>query len=549
MLDALDTSARGYLVQRAVNGDTSAFDEIFTAYYTAVYDFAVWLSHDPPYAQDLAQEVFIQAHRKLHHLREPWNIKSWLFRIAQNLLIDHKRREKPVAELDADEGLANSIAAPKSTIPEEAIASNELSNPVRVAIQRLSTSHREMLVLREVHGMSYDEIADTTNNSLDYVKVNLHRARKHFKEYFSYQLLVEDPKPVCDELNEMLLEAHLDGELKGTQVRIIRNHIKTCDMCEQRKRELVALGGVFAAVPMMQPPGMTWAELADRAGDRLEGRDDTDVDTDKRWPDQSPDEPPAEEFPAQSASTPVEMPAAKSSSKPGVKIPRIAAVIGGIVLLALFGGVVLAFSPFDAEDGEQIEPIEGEDQPTPEEVGTQLMEAPPTDPGLAQPPDPADGDSEEPSADEGEPPSSTEGEEGTPDTSSGPNVVNITATFTSTPTEEVTPSSDPNVTVEFIPVYDCQWIEGSGFQWYEAERTYIDGTPVADEITGGPVSGGWQPGCPPEPPPPGGGTTGGTTGGVDDDDGPGGPGSSCSSNSDCAFPAKCISGVCVEPAG
>lgn len=238
------------LIQLAVRGNADAFSALFEHYFDSVYHFALWLCGDPQLAEDLTQETFIRAHKNMHKLGPPWNMRSWMYRMARNLYFDMRRREPEVHPLDP-QSYSSSDAD-----PEYHLVMSELSGPVRSALQRLSPNHREALILREVEHMQYEDIAAVMGISLDNVKVVLHRARSSFKDMYGVRLLMEDPLPDCQELNE-LLDAMCDGEPLGAQEARVREHLKGCPTCQQRKREAAALALLLGNLPKIGPlPGI-----------------------------------------------------------------------------------------------------------------------------------------------------------------------------------------------------------------------------------------------------------------------------------------------------
>src|SRR5574341_534898 len=247
-VDELDETRQIELIRRAARGDSEAFAALYDAHSEAIYNYALWLCNDPHLAQDIVQETFIRAHRGLARLGPPWNIRAWLRRLARNLYIDHARRHRPTSPLDTDTNLR--AVGPE---PERELLRGELSGPVRTALQKLPRQQREVLVLREIEGFNYTDIAETMGISLDSVKVNLHRASLAFRESYGLRLLVEDQLPRCDRSNE-LLDAYHDGQLSGDLEAEVRAHINDCSRCQQRKRELAALFILFRAQPRFKPP-------------------------------------------------------------------------------------------------------------------------------------------------------------------------------------------------------------------------------------------------------------------------------------------------------
>jgi RNA polymerase sigma-70 factor (ECF subfamily) len=236
------------MIQLAVHGNVEAFSALFEHYFEPVYNFALWLCNDPHAAEDLTQETFIRAHKNLHRLGPPWHVRSWLYRMARNLYVDTRRREPETNPLDpqaADLGSQND--------PENHLMMSELSGPVRLALQRLSPSHRQALILREVEHMQYEDIAAVMGMSLGNVKVMLHRARSSFKDAYGVRLMMEEPLPDCRVLNE-LLDTLCDGESLGDQEARVRDHLKDCPTCQQRKRMIAALVLLFRGQPVLKPP-------------------------------------------------------------------------------------------------------------------------------------------------------------------------------------------------------------------------------------------------------------------------------------------------------
>ncbi len=249
------------LIQQAGRGDKAAFETLFEAHFQAVYNYALNLSGDPALAEDLTQETFIRAHRSLSRFGPPWKFRPWLFQITRNLLQDHARRQHDLPELDE----AVALMRDPQPGPEQTLLSSERSARIRNALRRLPPHHREALILRELEGLSYDEIAMTMGVSSQYIKVLIHRARAKFQENYAVRLLAEEPLPDCPVLNERLDALH-DGEtLSGEEERFIRDHLRSCRVCQQRQRELVAFSVMLGAVlPVSPPPG-----LEGRALDRV----------------------------------------------------------------------------------------------------------------------------------------------------------------------------------------------------------------------------------------------------------------------------------------
>ena len=157
------------LVAAARQGDHAAFHELYRSYARMVH--GILLARVPHSAvEDLVQDVFLQAYRKLPRLRDPNAIGGWLAAIARNLSRDHYRRSRETTEL-TDERAA----------PDNPGAAAE-SAAVLGVVRELPDAYRETLILRLVEGMNGPEIAERTGLSPGSVRVNLHRGMKLLRQ-------------------------------------------------------------------------------------------------------------------------------------------------------------------------------------------------------------------------------------------------------------------------------------------------------------------------------------------------------------------------------
>jgi RNA polymerase sigma-70 factor (ECF subfamily) len=174
------------LVGRARRGDREAFTQLIMQYQVPLYNMALRMVGRPDDAADIAQEAFLRAWEKIRTLREA-PFKSWLFQIAANLCYDHFRRGKRYGVMpDEDQTSYQSsnvvglgIATPD---PQERAEANERTRLVRESIQALDHDMRIAIVLRDVNGMAYDEIASVLRVPLGTVKSRIARARAQVQE-------------------------------------------------------------------------------------------------------------------------------------------------------------------------------------------------------------------------------------------------------------------------------------------------------------------------------------------------------------------------------
>lgn len=178
------------LVERAKGGDTLAFDQLVGTYMDRIYNYVARMVHDPIEAEDIAQEAFVKAYRNLPSFRGASTFQTWLYRIASNLTIDSVRRRQRRdntcsldAPMDTEEGeLAREQADASTPGPVQDLETAETRRQVHRAIQQLSPKLRSVVILYELQGLSYEEIAEILGCPLGTVKSRLFNARMELKE-------------------------------------------------------------------------------------------------------------------------------------------------------------------------------------------------------------------------------------------------------------------------------------------------------------------------------------------------------------------------------
>jgi RNA polymerase sigma factor (sigma-70 family) len=170
--------------QEGVRPDRAAFAELLRRYKSHVDKILYHLAPDWQDRADLAQEVWIRVYRNIKRLNEPAKFKGWLSRIATNLFYDELRKRKRVApplSLDAprtmDDGEMTWEIAADAPSPDDTLATREFYEKLQVAIADLPEAFRTTIVLREIQGLAYEEIAEMTGVSLGTVKSRIARAR------------------------------------------------------------------------------------------------------------------------------------------------------------------------------------------------------------------------------------------------------------------------------------------------------------------------------------------------------------------------------------
>ncbi len=165
-------------------GDSEAFDEIYRAYEEMVFNLALRLSGDRERAADLSQEIFLRVYRHLGQFRGRSSLKTWIYRVAVNHCRSRLARRRPPSRPGADdeERLAR-LADPRRGPEERAMAGDE-ARRVERALAGLPRPFREAVVLRDLEGLAYDEIAEILGVRPGTVRSRIARGRGMLREAF-----------------------------------------------------------------------------------------------------------------------------------------------------------------------------------------------------------------------------------------------------------------------------------------------------------------------------------------------------------------------------
>ena len=176
------------LVERAQKGDTKAFEMLVVKYQRRIERLIARMVRDVDLVQDIAQESFIRAYRALPKFRGESAFYTWLYRIAVNTakkaLVDLKRdplvteSARAGANEDDDETSRPERELTDSETPDAGLASKEIAQAVNAAIEALSEDLRQAITLREIEGLSYEEIAEMMNCPIGTVRSRIFRARE-----------------------------------------------------------------------------------------------------------------------------------------------------------------------------------------------------------------------------------------------------------------------------------------------------------------------------------------------------------------------------------
>jgi RNA polymerase sigma-70 factor, ECF subfamily len=192
------------LVDRARAGDRAAFQALFQKYHRRVYSVALGVVKRPEDAMDVVQDAFIKVHKHLATFQGNSSFYTWLYRIVMNLGIDHVRRTRKVVEwgddVPLDQAAGDGALVPKvaDANPSRTLVRRELSDKIRQALDTLPEYHRAVILLREVEGMSYEEIAEVLDVPKGTIMSRLFHARRKMQDQLQPYLegdleIVEEP--------------------------------------------------------------------------------------------------------------------------------------------------------------------------------------------------------------------------------------------------------------------------------------------------------------------------------------------------------------------
>src|SRR6202795_4451415 len=176
------------LVTELQAGSETAFDWLVTHYHAPVYNLILSMLGDVADAADGTQEVFLKAFRGIRHFRQGSSLKTWLYRIAIREALNHKRwfkrhNQKNVSiDAEPEEGHNAIEIEDLSATPFEQLASHEIQLAVQGALQQVPDVFRSAVILRDIEGLSYEEVAEVLECSVGTVKSRILRGRRSLKE-------------------------------------------------------------------------------------------------------------------------------------------------------------------------------------------------------------------------------------------------------------------------------------------------------------------------------------------------------------------------------
>jgi RNA polymerase sigma-70 factor (ECF subfamily) len=228
------------LIAAARDGDRAALEKLLERHQSAVYRFGMKMCGEAEDAKDVLQETLFAAARTLPEFRGASSVSTWLYTIARSFCIKQHRTSKfapeRVASLEDPSQEAQAVAD-VARGPEELAVAAQVRSALQRAISSLEPMYREVLVLRDVEGLSAPEVAQVLGLSVEAVKSRLHRARVAVREGVAPVLgtpeAVAPPDDACPDVAE-LFSRHLEGDISGGVCEELEAHLRACARCRAR---------------------------------------------------------------------------------------------------------------------------------------------------------------------------------------------------------------------------------------------------------------------------------------------------------------------------
>jgi RNA polymerase sigma-70 factor (ECF subfamily) len=267
------------LLDRARTGDRRALEDLIGRHQRRVYRFGLKMCRDPEDAKDVLQETLLAAARTVKDFRGASSVSTWLYTIARSFCIKKRRRSKfaPEQEESLDSpapGLEARQVVDPSRSPEDDLAGRQVEIALERAISGLDPMYREVLVLRDVEGLTAPEVAEVMGLTVEAVKSRLHRARVAVREAVAPLLAAPAqaaadgapataaalPGPGCPDIVE-LFSRHLESEISASVCAEMEKHLARCPACQSRCDSLQRTLALCRAAPLPEVPKAVQADV------------------------------------------------------------------------------------------------------------------------------------------------------------------------------------------------------------------------------------------------------------------------------------------------
>lgn len=226
------------LLDRARIGDGQALEKLLERHQAQIYRFGMRMCRDPEDAKDVLQDTLLAMARGVRDFRGASSISTWLYSIARSFCIKKRRTSRfaPKRERSLETDVAEEAAALADTgkAPDEVAAGRQVEQALAQAIAALDPIYREVLLLRDVEGLTAPEVAEVLRIGVPAVKSRLHRARLAVREQVAPLLGIPSESAAapgtCPDVLE-LYSRHIEGDISANICAEMERHLKACGRC------------------------------------------------------------------------------------------------------------------------------------------------------------------------------------------------------------------------------------------------------------------------------------------------------------------------------
>lgn len=226
------------LIEQARAGDAEALEHLIERHQARVYRFGMKMCGDPEDAKDVLQDTLLAMARGIRDFRGASSVTTWLYTVARSFCIKRRRKSQfaPAVEhsLDSDVAQESAALADHGRRPDEAVGAKQIEHALEQAIGSLEAGYREVLLLRDIEGLSAAEVAEVLDLSVQAVKSRLHRARLAVRERVAPLLGIPNAtaerRGTCPDVLP-LFSQHLEGDVSADVCARMEQHLEGCGRC------------------------------------------------------------------------------------------------------------------------------------------------------------------------------------------------------------------------------------------------------------------------------------------------------------------------------
>jgi RNA polymerase sigma-70 factor (ECF subfamily) len=237
------------LIENARAGDEAALALLVETYAPRVLRFSRKLCGASADAEDVMQQTLLSVMSHIGEFRGESQFASWLYSIARGHCVKQRTRGAAAHASEPLERVAGAVSAPARQAPDENVSREQLEQALDSAIGALEPVQREVLVLRDIEGLSAPDVAQALGISVDAVKSRLHRARKTLREQLTPWLEQSEPSAACPDVVD-LLSRYQEGDITNEVCHAMQAHVDECPQCAKRCHSLRSVLSACSATPL-----------------------------------------------------------------------------------------------------------------------------------------------------------------------------------------------------------------------------------------------------------------------------------------------------------